>query len=289
MSQQSMFKSLWQLMRLHRPIGFFLTGWPALAALWLAQGGMPSWRLIGLFVAGIIITRSAGCIVNDICDRKFDAHVERTVHRPLASGALSLNSALVVLLVLAVLALVIVSQLNWLCFYLALVGVALTIVYPLCKRFLPIPQAVLAITFNWGVLIAFAAVCNHIPAQAYLWLAANAFWTLAYDTQYALMDIEDDLKLGLHSSAVYFGDASLSFILFCQGMMVLFLIATGLFMYLGVQYYIAIIIVIALFIYQNNYSKTRNRHLLMRAFKNNNWVGLVLFISLVMNNKFLII
>jgi 4-hydroxybenzoate polyprenyltransferase len=289
MTSQSTFKSLWQLMRLHRPIGFLLIGWPTLAALWLAQGAMPSWRLIGLFVAGIVITRSAGCIVNDMCDRKFDGHVARTQQRPLASGALSLKVAFILLGFLAIIALLIVSQLNWLCFYLALGGVALTILYPLCKRFLPIPQAVLAITFNWGIFIAFAAVCDHIPVQAYLWLAANAFWTLAYDTQYALMDIEDDVKLGLHSSAVYFGDAALSFILLCQGLMILLLIATGLFMYLGVQYYIAIIIVIALFIYQFNYTKTQSRPLLMLAFKNNNWVGLVLFLAIVVNNKFLIL
>jgi 4-hydroxybenzoate polyprenyltransferase len=275
---------IWALMRMNRPAAFFLIGWPTLAALWLAEWGMPSFKLIGLFTAGIIITRSAGCIINDLTDRKFDGHVERTKNRPLVSGQLSIKTAFVVLFVLGCLALWIVCQLNTLCFYLSLVGVGLTILYPFCKRFMAIPQIVLAITFNWGIIIAFAAVTHRVPVLAWIWLAANAFWTLAYDTQYALCDVKDDKALGLHSSAIYFSSASLLFIVCCQTLMLVLLLATGYFFCLSVLYWIALPFVVILFIYQYRDVKKGDMTSCFKAFKNNQWVGLFVWLGIVLGS-----
>lgn len=273
---------IWAIMRMDRPAAFFLIGWPTLAALWLAQCGTPSLKLILLFIAGVIVTRSAGCVINDLTDRKFDGHVERTKNRPLVSGQLSVTGALVVLCVLGLIALAIVWQLNWLCFYLALVGVALTIIYPFCKRFMPVPQAVLSITFNWGIIIAFAAVTHRVPALAWVWLAMAAFWTLAYDTQYALCDADDDKTLGLNSSALYFGEASLAFIIFCQIQMFILLLLTGYLFCLGFFYWLMLPIAFIFFIYQYRLVKKGDRFSCLKAFKNNQWVGLVIWLGVLL-------
>ena len=273
---------IWAIMRMNRPAAFFLIGWPTLSALWLAQWGVPSGKLILLFIAGIIITRSAGCIINDLTDRKFDGHVERTKGRPLVSGQLSVKAAFSVLFVLGLLALWIVCQLNSLCFYLALVGIALTIIYPFCKRFMSIPQIVLSITFNWGIIIAFAAVKNHVPALAWIWLAVCAFWTLAYDTQYALCDRKDDQTLGLHSSAIFFNEASAAFIIFCQIQMIILLIATGYLFDLNSCYWLALAFVMILFVYQNKLVRKANEVSYFKSFKSNQWVGLIVWLGIVL-------
>jgi len=277
-------KGIWAIMRMNRPAAFFLIGWPTLAALWLARCGLPSLKLILLFTAGIIITRSAGCIINDLTDRKFDGHVERTKNRPLVSGQLSVKGALGILCVLGFLALWVVWQLNWLCFYLALVGVGLTILYPFCKRFMPVPQLVLSITFNWGIIIAFAAITNRVPALAWLWLVAAAFWTLAYDTQYALCDADDDRVLGLNSSALYFGDAAWAFIIFCQIQMMLLLIAAGCLFYLTAYYWLALVIVVVFWIYQYKLVQKGDRIHCLKAFKNNQWVGFFIWLGIVLGS-----
>ena len=278
-------QGVWGLLRLNKPAAFFLIGWPTLAALWLAQCQTPSLKLIIIFTLGIIITRSAGCIINDLTDRKFDGHVERTKSRPLVSGQLSVLQAFIILAVMGLAALWLVLQLNWLCFWLALVGVALTILYPFCKRFLPIPQAVLAITFNWGIMLAFAAVTNHVPHMAWLWLAVNAFWTLAYDTQYALCDADDDQSLGLHSSALTFGKAAPTFIIFCQLMMVMLLIIVGYLFPLGLVFWCLWPWIILLFIYQSRLVASGERLQCLKAFKNNQWVGLIIFIAILVGES----
>ena len=220
--------------------------------------------------------RSAGCVINDLTDRKFDGYIERTKNRPLVSGKLSVTSAFVILFVLGLIALWIVWQLNWLCFYLALVGIGLTILYPFCKRFLAIPQMVLAITFNWGIIIAFAAVTNRVPSYAWLWLAVNMFWTLAYDSQYALCDVEDDQKLGLKSSAIYFGNLTPAFILFCQMQMLILLCLTGYFFELDIWFWCALPIVVVFYVYQTQLIQSYRANY-FQAFANNKWIGLVIF------------
>ncbi len=270
-----------QLMRLDKPIGSLLLLWPTLWALWIAADGMPSWGLLAVFIAGVFVTRSAGCVINDLWDRNVDGKVKRTAHRPLASGALSVKQAVMVLTGLACIALTLVLCLNTLTFQLAFVGVALTAIYPACKRFLPIPQIVLGLTFNWGVIMAFAAVQNHVPAIAWLLYATANVWTLIYDTQYAMVDRDDDIKLGLHSSAILFAGLDRTIIAALQLCMLGLLIIAGILLKMQWPYYIAVTISALLFSWQQRLTWQRQRESCFKAFLNNNWVGLILWLSIV--------
>ena len=271
-----------ELMRFHRPTGTYLLLWPTLWALWIAAAGHPAIKMVVIFVLGTIIMRAAGCVINDLLDHKFDAHVERTRLRPLANKQLSKREAIILFLALMLVALLLVLQLNLYCLILASIAALLILIYPLCKRFFPIPQAVLALIFN-GVLFAFAAEQNQLPLSAWVLYATAYCWTMAYDTQYAMTDQQDDEILGLKSSAIFFGKhvklASLVFqLLFLAG-----LIVTGLLAQLNQFYWLSLFLVAALVSYQQRLIRRSNRNAGFNAFKSNNWMGIAIFVGMVLS------
>ncbi len=217
------FKLYWQLIRGDKPIGTLLLLWPTLWALWLAAGGFPSWKLLAIFGLGTFLMRSAGCAVNDVADRKFDAHVQRTAQRVVATGQVSAREALFVAAACALAAVALALGLNAFALWLCLPAAAVAVIYPFCKRFFAVPQAILGIAFSFGIPMAYAAVQNELPTQMWLLFAANFAWVMAYDTAYAMADKPDDLKLGLKTSAVFFGQYdALAVALFELAFLVLF-------------------------------------------------------------------
>jgi 4-hydroxybenzoate polyprenyltransferase len=271
-----------ELMRFHRPTGFYLLGWPTLWALWLAAAGHPHIKMIVIFIIGIIVTRAAGCIVNDLADYKFDRHVERTRMRPLASGQLSKREAIILFLILISIALALVLQLNFYCLIVSIIAVLLTLFYPLCKRFFPVPQAILGLIFN-GVLFAFAAEQNQLPLLAWILYSTAFLWTMAYDTQYAMTDQPDDELLGLKSSAIFFGKHVTLAILIFQLLFLLGLILTGWLAKLNQFYWLSLILVGSLISYQQKLLRRPERNSGFNAFKSNNWIGLTIFVGIFLN------
>jgi 4-hydroxybenzoate polyprenyltransferase len=269
-----------KLMRFDRPIGFFLTGWPTLWALWLSAGGWPGWRLLVIFVLGIIIMRSAGCVINDIADRKFDPHVERTKTRPLVMGDIALWQAILLLVILLGGALLLVLLLNTYCLIIAIATACFTIIYPFCKRFTYLPQVILGVVFNAGILMAYAAQQQHLSLSAWVLYAATIIWTVAYDTMYALTDIEDDLKLGLKSTAILFKSKAPYIIALLQGFFLLGLIWVGYNAALTWAYYITVLAAMGLSVYQQVLVR---RQQAFQGFLNNNWLGLIVFIGIVLS------
>ncbi len=272
-----------RMMRLDRPIGAYLLLWPTLWALWLAADGFPSPKLLGIFVAGVVIMRSAGCVINDISDRNLDPHVARTRDRPLARGDVSMREAVSLFAVLVSIALMLVLMTNPMTVMLAAVGLVITAVYPLMKRVTHLPQIVLGVAFGWSIPMAFAAQMEALPAQAWLAFLANMFWTVAYDTEYAMSDREDDLKVGIKSTAILFGRGDRAMVALLQ------LLAIGTLVLLGERidaepiFYIALGAAFALFSYQHVLIRHRARDRCFDAFMHNNWVGMVLFIGIVLN------
>ena len=266
-------------MRLNKPIGTLLLLWPTLTALIIAAHGHPSTHLLLIFISGVIIMRSAGCIINDITDRDIDGHVQRTQRRPLATGALSIRQALTCLATVLFIALGLVLLLNRLCLLLSLAGLSLTIIYPLMKRYCPTPQIILGLTFNWGVIIAFAATQQTIPGIAWALYGVTLLWTIAYDTQYAMVDRDDDITLGLYSTAILFGRHDKSIIACLQ-----FLVIAGL-GFIGIQqsfswvYFFCIALCATLFLYQQHLISNREPSACFNAFLNNNHVGCLLTIG----------
>jgi 4-hydroxybenzoate polyprenyltransferase len=268
-----------KLMRFDKPIGTLLLLWPTLAALWLANAGMPPLKLIIVFTLGVVIMRAAGCIVNDLCDRNIDKGVARTRERPLASGRISVKHALLWLFSLCALALIDVLMLNRLSLYYAVIALALTGIYPLCKRFFAIPQLVLGFTFNFGIIIAFAASQNHVPFVAWLFYVSTLCWTIAYDTPYAMVDRDDDLTQNLKSSAILFGRFDTLWVGIFQLITWAGWVRVGIIQHRTPAYWIAMTVIAALFIYQQQLIKDRQKPLCFKAFLNNQWVGLVLFLG----------
>ena len=270
-----------RLMRLHRPVGTFLLLWPTLAALWLAAEGLPDMGVLAPFVAGTVFARSAGCVVNDIADRRFDGAVQRTRDRPLPAGEVSLAGAWALLLALGVMCALIVGMLNPLARVLAACGAAVAVAYPFCKRWTHWPQAALGVAFSWGIPMAFAAVTGTVPADAWLLFAASFLWIIAYDTLYAMVDREDDLRIGVKSTAVLFGNADRAVVAALQ------LATLGLLVWLGARldfalpYYVGLAAIAALFAYQQWLIRHRDRAACFRAFGNNVWVGFALFLAVV--------
>jgi len=262
-----------RLARLHRPIGIWLLLWPTLWALWIAAEGVPDDKNLIVFVLGTIVLRSAGCIVNDYADRHIDPHVKRTRNRPLATGEVSVNEALIVFAALMLIGLGLVLTLNRLTQLLAVVGAVVTVVYPFMKRFIAAPQFVLGIAFSWGVPMAFAAQLGHVPREGWLLFFVTMIWVVIYDTEYAMVDREDDLKLGVNSTAVLFGDLDRVFI---GGLQLLFLV--GLFLVgqnaeFGVWYLSGLITAGVLMVYQQYLIKDRDPQRSLAAFLNNAWAG----------------
>jgi 4-hydroxybenzoate polyprenyltransferase len=271
-----------RLMRLDKPIGILLLLWPTLWALLIASNGRPPLVLMWIFVLGTVLMRSAGCVVNDYADRAFDPHVERTRNRPLAAGKVSTREALLLAAGLALLALLLILPLrNLMVLGLSVVALFLAVSYPYTKRFFAIPQAYLGIAFGFGIPMAYAAVLNSLPTDAWWLLGANIFWAMAYDTEYAMVDREDDLKIGIKTSAVTFGRHDILAVMLCYGAMLAILIGIGRFMLLGWVYYCGLGVAAAIMAYHYTLIRERERTKCFKAFLHNNWVGAAICAGLV--------
>lgn len=271
------------LTRLNKPIGIFLLLWPTLWGLWIASTGVPDLYILGVFVTGVVLMRSAGCVINDYADREFDAHVERTRERPLAAGRVSVRSALVLFVILCLIALALVLTLNKLTIRLSLVAVALATVYPFTKRITRLPQVVLGAAFGWSIPMAFAAVNNSVPPVAWVLFATTVLWATAYDTMYAMVDREDDLKINIKSTAILFGKYDRPIIGALQFGVLALLMWTGILAGLGDVYQSSVIIAAGFSLYQQWLILDRDRKKCFRAFLNNNWFGAVIFAGIALD------
>ena len=270
------------LMRLNKPIGIYLLLWPTLWALWLASGGLPRWDLLAVFVLGTVLMRSAGCVINDFADRKIDPHVERTRDRPIAAGRVSPREALVLFAVLCLLALLIASRLNAAALWLSLPAVVLAASYPFAKRFHSLPQAHLGIAFSWGIPIAYAAVRGAVPwGEAGLLMAANLCWVIAYDTYYAMSDREDDLKIGVKSSAILFGRHDRAIVGVLHLAALALLVQIGILTSRGAVYYGGLLLAAVFAIRQQWMTRQRQRDACFKAFLDNNGFGAAVFAGIV--------
>lgn len=277
------FKQYFLLIRLNKPIGIFLLLWPTLWALWIASEGFPDIKIFFIFLFGVFLMRSAGCILNDIADRDLDKFVTRTKTRPLVLDKLSSIEAFIVASSLIFIAFLFVLTTNALTIQLSFIAIILAGVYPFLKRYTYLPQFFLGMAFGWGIPMAFAATTNDVPKIAWLLFVANILWTVVYDTIYAMIDREDDLKIGIKSTAILFDDADLFIIGIIQVLVLITLIIVGVQAYLGIIYFFAILIGGFLFSYQLYLIKNRGKKDCMRAFKNNSWFGLIIFIGLLFN------
>ncbi|MFP3439897.1 4-hydroxybenzoate octaprenyltransferase [Pantoea sp. SIMBA_133] len=272
-----------RLMRIDKPIGALLLLWPTLWALWLAKIAVPPLHILAVFVAGVFVMRAAGCVINDYADRKVDGHVERTKHRPLASGAVTAKEAKYLFVVLGLIAFALVLSMNLMTIMLSVVGLALAWVYPFMKRYTHLPQVVLGAAFGWAIPMAWSAVSESLPLVCWLVFLANICWTVAYDTQYAMVDRDDDLKIGVKSTAILFGRYD-KFIIGLLQLATLVLMAwVGMILDLNGAFYWTLLLAGGLFVYQQKLIAERDRQACFRAFLNNNYVGLVLFLGVLMN------
>lgn len=283
MSLQNLTKKLnayERLMRLDKPIGILLLLWPTLWALWIASRGMPDWITLLIFITGTVLMRSAGCVMNDIADRKFDAEVERTKNRPLVTNEVSIKEAYLLAAALALAAFILVLQFNQKTILLSFAALFLAVTYPFTKRFLAVPQAYLGVAFGFGIPMAFAAVNDYIPPLAWALLAANVFWAIAYDTQYAMVDRDDDIKIGVKSSAIFFGQFDVVAIMICYAITLGLLVYVGKFMGFNKPYYVGLAAALVLTFRQYLLIKKRYKTDCFKAFLHNNYIGLAIFIGL---------
>ncbi|WP_297896422.1 4-hydroxybenzoate octaprenyltransferase [Shewanella sp.] len=269
-----------RLTRLDRPIGTLLLLWPCLMALMLAAGGMPDLKVLIIFVVGVVIMRACGCIINDYADRDLDSHVERTKSRPLASGEISTKEALLLFVVLGLAAFGLVLLLNGLVVKLSVVGIILTIIYPFTKRVTNMPQMFLGIVWSWSIPMAYAAQTGEVPMEAWWLFAANWCWTVAYDTMYAMVDRDDDLKVGIKSTAILFGKYDRQIIGLFQLAALICFIAAGWSADRGLLYGLGLLTFVGFSTYQQMLIFGRERAPCFKAFLNNNWAGLALFVGL---------
>ena len=270
-----------RLVRLDKPIGILLLLWPTLWGLWLAKDGIPHPLVLWLFILGTVVTRSAGCAVNDFADRNFDAEVKRTQARPLAAGKIHAWEALVVAAVLGAAALGIVTQFNNLTIGLSFIAVAITVIYPFLKRIFWMPQAWLGVAFGFGIPMAFAAQLGYLPPLAWALLAANILWTIAYDTEYAMVDRDDDLRIGIRTSAILFGRFDVAAVMIFYVLFLFAMMAIGLWKNYGPFYYAGLAVAAAIAGYHYTIIKTRTREGCFKAFLHNNWIGLAVFLGIV--------
>lgn len=269
-----------RLMRLDKPIGILLLLWPTLWALLIAGHGKPHWIIVLIFFTGTVLMRSAGCVMNDIADSKFDGLVERTKNRPLATNEVSKKEACLLAGGLSLVAFGFVCVLNALTIKLSVLALFLAASYPLTKRFLAIPQAYLGIAFGFGIPMAFAAINGHVAPVAWLLLAANIFWAVAYDTEYAMMDRDDDLKIGIKSSAITFGRFDVLAVVLCYVMTLFLLGLAGRWLLLGYAYYAGLLVAAGIAIYHYHLIKGRDRAKCFKAFLGNSWLGFAIFAGL---------
>jgi len=270
-------------MRLDKPIGILLLLWPTLWALLIAAQGMPDWKMLLIFITGTVLMRSAGCVMNDIADHQFDGLVERTQFRPLPSSEVSKKEAYLLAAVLSLMAFGLVLVLNALTIKLSFLALFLAASYPLTKRFFAMPQAYLGIAFGFGIPMAFAATNNHIPAVAWVLLLANIFWAIAYDTEYAMVDREDDLKIGIKSSAITFGRFDVSAVMACYAITLALLAWAGHLVSMGAVYYAGLAGAVVVAIYHYTLIRGRDRKNCFNAFLGNNWFGLSVFAGVIIN------
>lgn len=266
-----------KLLRLDKPIGTLLLLWPTLWALWLSADGVPHWKVLLIFVVGTLLMRSAGCAINDYADRDFDQHVARTRNRPLATGRVTPVEALVLAALLAAIALALVLMLNRLTVVLALVAAFLAVSYPFTKRFFVLPQAYLGIAFGFGIPMAYAAQLERVPAIAWGLLVANILWTIAYDTEYAMVDRDDDRNIGIRTAAILFGRMDVIAVIGFQTAFLLALALIGGYLDLAWPYYAGLAVAVALVVYQYRLIRSRQPARCFLAFLNNNWVGAAVF------------
>ena len=273
-----------KLIRFDRPIGTYLLLWPTLWALWIASEGVPNLKILIIFVLGVFLMRSAGCAINDYADRDFDADVERTEQRPLATGAISAKEAIGVFIALAVVSFVLALQLNWLTIAMSCVALALAASYPFMKRIHMLPQVHLGFTFGWAIPMAYTAIHNQLPDLSnWLVFFTAVIWTTAYDTMYGMADREDDIKLGLKSTAILFGDNDKLIVGIMQFLVAMMLTGIGLLESLGGFYYLSIALASIFFVYQQYLIRNRESVPCFHAFLNNNWFGMVIFIGLALD------
>ena len=278
-----MMDRLWlyaKLVRLDKPIGTLLLLWPTLWALWIAADGKPSGKLLFIFAFGTLLMRSAGCAINDYADRDFDKHVARTQHRPLTSGKISETEALNVAAVLGVAAFLLVLQTNKLTVMLSFPALFIAVSYPYTKRFFAIPQAYLGVAFGFGIPMAFAAQTGAVPLLAWALLLANIFWAVAYDTEYAMVDRNDDVKLGIRTAAILFGKHDVLAIMLCYGATLIILALVGLELGLSGAYYAGLAVAAGMAVYHYFLIRDRSREGCFKAFRHNNWFGGVIFVGL---------
>lgn len=285
------------LIRWNRPAGTYLLLWPTLSALWLAAGGFPGWHLLLVFVAGTFLMRSAGCAVNDVADREFDRHVKRTAHRPVTSGALGAREALGLGLMLTLLAFALVLTTNLAAVVWSFVALAVTILYPFTKRFFSMPQAVLGVAFSFGIPMAWAAVLGGsswalasldgaVPPVAWWLLLGNLFWVLAYDTEYAMVDRDDDLRIGIKTSAITLGRFDVAGVMLFYALFLAVWALVGVGLGRGAIYLAGIAIAAGLALWHFSLIRDRSREGCFRAFRLNHWLGLVIFVGVVVDTMF---
>ena len=272
-----------QLTRLHRPIGILLLLWPTLWAVWIASKGHPSWLVLVIFTLGTVLMRSAGCAINDYADRHLDKHVKRTQDRPLTSGKVTERETLWLATGLALVSLLLILPLNKLTLLLSVPAVFLAASYPFTKRFFALPQAYLGIAFGFGIPMAFAATLGHVPPVAWVLLLANVFWAVAYDTEYAMVDRDDDIHLGIHSSALLFGQYDVIAVMVCYAVTLILLALAGLMASLGQLYFLGLIAAAGIALYHFTLIKERSRDKCFAAFLHNNWFGAAVFAGIAAN------
>ena len=270
-----------RLMRLDKPIGILLLLWPTLWALLLASYGRPNLAVVWIFILGTVLMRSAGCVMNDMADVRFDAHVERTRNRPLATGDVSRREALLLAVLLSLMAFALVLFLNTLTILYSLGALALAVTYPFTKRFLAIPQAYLGVAFGFGIPMAFAAVREAVPVEGWWMLVANIFWAIAYDTEYAMVDRDDDIKLGMRTSAITFGRFDVAAVMLCYALTLAALWWVGRLALYGYVYYAGLVVAGAIMAYHFTLIRGRSREGCFKAFLHNKWVGAAIFGGIV--------
>ncbi|NCX93610.1 MAG: 4-hydroxybenzoate octaprenyltransferase [Gammaproteobacteria bacterium] len=271
----------WELLRLHRPIPILLLLWPTYWGLWRAAGGFPGVTLLLIFTVGVFLMRSAGCVLNDLTDQNLDGHVTRTRHRPLVTGKLSSKEAALWVILLLGLSFALVLFLNVFSIGLAFIAASLTLLYPWMKRITHFPQVILGCAFNFGVLMAFAAVQNRLPLEAWLWYGSAVIWTVMYDTIYALTDREDDRKIGIKSTAILFGDAAPRIIILLQGIVAVIWLILAVHLHLKLHFYFCWLAILILFSAQNGLIHRQNPRDFLKAFALNHWVGLLIWIGIL--------
>lgn len=270
-----------RLMRLDKPIGILLLLWPTLWALLIAGGGKPDWIVVMIFITGTVLMRSAGCVMNDIADMQYDGLVERTKNRPLANNEVNKKEAYILAAVLSLIAFGLVCFLNKLTIQLSVLALLLAASYPFTKRFLAIPQAYLGIAFGFGIPMAFAATMGYIAPIAWVLLLANIFWAIAYDTEYAMVDRDDDLKIGIKSSAITFGRFDVVAVMICYALTLILLVIAGKWLQLNYAYYLGLVAAAGVAIYHYFLIKNREKAKCFKAFLHNNWFGFAVFLGLV--------